>query len=126
MLEHLTKLALLVVAVIHLLPAVGVQSGSRLVALYAIEVADPNLLILMRHRAVLFAALGGLCLAAIFLPHLRTAALVCASVSVLAFLVLAHGEPVNEALRRVVVADYVALAALVAAVSAHALKRLSF
>ncbi|MGH1350723.1 MAG: hypothetical protein ACRBBN_07940, partial [Methyloligellaceae bacterium] len=49
---------LFIVGVIHLLPVTGVLGAGRLSALYGIEVVDPNLLILMQHRAVLFGLLG--------------------------------------------------------------------
>jgi len=49
---------LIIVAVIHLLPLSGVLSGKRLTALYGLSFQEPNLEILMRHRAVLFGLLG--------------------------------------------------------------------
>ena len=111
---------LLVAGVIHLLPLAGVMGGERLNALYGIALDEPNLQILMRHRAVLFGLLGALLVAAAFVPTLRGAALVGGLVSVLAFLLLACSAPVyNEALRRVVVADWIALACLVPALALH-------
>jgi hypothetical protein len=58
------SVCLFVVGVIHLLPLAGVLGASRLSALYGIAVAEPNLERLLRHRAVLFGVLGGLCIAA--------------------------------------------------------------
>ena len=54
---------ILLVAVINLLPVSGVVSSGRLRALYGVPVDEPNLLILLRHRAVLFAIVGGLLVA---------------------------------------------------------------
>lgn len=111
---------LLIVGVIHLLPLVGVLGGERLNALYGLSFNEPNLHILMRHRAVLFGLLGGLLVAAAFLPSLRAIALVGGLISVLSFLLLAWGEPAyNEALRRVVIADWIALACLLVALALH-------
>ena len=45
------SVCLLVVGVIHLLPIAGVVGASRLSALYGIAVAEPNLELLLRHRA---------------------------------------------------------------------------
>lgn len=118
--SKLIAVLLLVAGAIHLLPLVGVLGGERLNALYGIALDEPNLQILMRHRAVLFGLLGVLLVAAAFIPALRGAALVGGLVSVLAFLLLAWNTTVyNEALRRVVVADWIALACLVPALALH-------
>lgn len=99
---------------------VGVLGGERLNALYGIALDEPNLQILMRHRAVLFSLLGALLIAAAFVPALRSAALTGGLISVLAFLLLAWSAPVyNEALRRVVIADWIALACLIPALLLH-------
>ncbi|OLU16484.1 phosphopantetheine adenylyltransferase [Pseudomonas sp. PA1(2017)] len=111
---------LLVVGIIHLLPLAGVLGGERLNALYGLSFAEPNLHILMRHRAVLFGLLGALLIAAALLPGLRSIALVGGLVSVLSFLLLAWSEAAyNEALRRVVIADWIALACLLVALILH-------
>ena len=81
--------ALLVAAVIHLLPLVGVLGATRLEALYGLPVTDANLAILMRHRAVLFGLLGAFLAVAAFRPVLQGAAFVAGFVSVLSFLGLA-------------------------------------
>ena len=118
--SRLIAVLLLVAGAIHLLPLVGVLGGERLNALYGIALDEPNLQILMRHRAVLFGLLGVLLVAAAFIPALRATALVGGLVSVLAFLLLAWNTTVyNEALRRVVVADWIALACLVPALALH-------
>lgn len=107
---------LLVAGIIHLLPLGGILGGERLNALYGLTLDEPNLQILMRHRAVLFGLLGALLVAAAFIAELRGMALIGGLVSVLSFLLLAWGEPAyNEALRRVVIADWVALACLLLA-----------
>lgn len=104
---------LLVVAVIHLLPIGGVLGVDRLASLYGIGVADNNLAILMRHRAVLFGILGGLFAFAAFRPSIQPLAFIAASASVASFLYLAAtiGE-YNDAIRKVVIADVVAAVAL--------------
>ena len=111
---------LVLVAVIHLLPLVGVLGAARLEALYGVRVDGPDLSILLRHRAVLFGLLGaGLLLAAVR-PELHAAGLVAGTVSVVSFLVLARLEPgANERIRRVVTVDVVALMLLVVGAVVH-------
>lgn len=118
--NKLVAVLLLIVGIIHLLPVVGVLGGDRLNSLYGLNLDEPNLQILMRHRAVLFGLLGALLIAAAFLPGLRTLALLAGLVSVVSFLLLAWGTPLyNEALGRVVVADWIALACLLLAAPLH-------
>lgn len=111
---------LLIAAVIHLAPLAGVLGATRLETLYGIAVTEPNLEILLRHRAVLFGLLGLLLVLAAFRPELRTVALSAGIVSAASFLVIVAQAPsCNVALRRVVVADVVALAALAVAALAQ-------
>ena len=101
------------VAVVNALPVVGVVSSSRLTALYDVPVAGPDLELLLRHRALLFAVVAGLLAAAAFHPPLRLGAAVAGLFSMLSFVALAAwiGD-VNEPLRRVALVDVVASIAL--------------
>ena len=117
--KYVVAASLLVVGVIHLLPLAGVLGAERVAALYNVSIQDPNLAILMRHRAVLFGLLGGFLVAAAFLPALQTAAFIAGFVSVVSFLALAWSTAgYNAAIGRVVAADLVALACLVAGAAA--------
>lgn len=112
---------LIVVAVIHLLPLSGVLGPERLAALYGIPLQEPNLEILMRHRAVLFGVFGLWLLYAAFRPALQPIAFVGGLVSVISFLWLAWSVGgYNASLRRVVLADLVALVCLLIAVGLYA------
>ena len=114
--SYIVTASLFLVGVIHLLPAIGMVSAGRVGSLYGIEVAEPNLELLLRHRAVLFAWLGGFCVLAAFLPRLQATALVAASVSVLSFLWLAVSiGGLNAALTRVFRVDLLAALLLLAA-----------
>jgi hypothetical protein len=117
--------ALLIIAgIIHLLPVTGVLGAERLAALYGLAVQEPNLLILLRSRAVLFGLLGALLIYAAWRPALQPIALLGGLVSVLTFLFLAYGSPgYNDALRRVVIADWVALACLLIALTLYFITR---
>ena len=119
--RHLISAMLVIVGVIHLLPVSGVLSSERLSSLYGISVAEPNLAILMRHRAVLFGLLGLFMLFAAFKPSLQVAAFVAGFVSVVSFLGLALSVGgYNTEIGRVVLADVVALACLVVGLAAYA------
>ena len=71
MLDRTITGALLIVGIIHLLPMTGYLGASKLSALYNITIDDPNLEILMRHRAVLFGVLGSLFIYAAFQPNVH-------------------------------------------------------
>lgn len=122
--DKLLSALLILVGIIHLLPITGVLGVDRLASLYGLAFDDPSLVILMRHRAVLFGLLGALLVAAAFAPSLQPAALLGGLVSVLSFLWLAWSSPTyNEALRKVVIADWIALAALSIATLLYLLRR---
>ena len=104
---------LLAVGIIHILPLSGVLSATRLFDLYGITFDDPNLEILMRHRAVLFGLLGMFLLSSAFLPNLQLAALITGFVSVVSFLYLAYSVGgYNDQVNRIVTADKAALVCL--------------
>lgn len=118
----LTTLALLAVGVIHLIPLSGVLGPEHLARLYGAAPSDPSALILMRHRAVLFGIVGGVCVLAAFKPALQWLALALGSFSVVSFLWLAWSTGgFNAHLQRVVLADVLALLCLAAGAGALAL-----
>lgn len=107
---------LVVAGAIHLLPLVGLSGPERVQTLYDVRIDDLNLGVLMTHRAALFGLLGGFLVYAVFDHDARWPAIVAGAVSAASFIVIAHrASGVNAALRKVVVADWVALAALAAA-----------
>lgn len=115
----LVKLALSIAGLVHLLPLTGVLGAVRLHALYGVAIDDPALLLLMRHRAVLFGLLGAYCIAAAFLPRLQGGALLLATGSVLSFLALAWPARAHHAaIARIVWVDLGVLALLLAALAA--------
>lgn len=108
--KYLVSISLILVGIIHLLPLSGVLSAERLLSLYGIPLDEPNLEILMRHRAVLFGILGGFLVFAAFKPTFQLAALVAGFISVVSFLYLAWAVgDYNEQIGRVFLADVVAL-----------------
>ena len=112
---------LVIVGVIHLLPLGGVLSAEQLTALYGVLFGDPNLVILMRHRAVLFGLLGLFLIFAALRRSMQPAAFVAGFASVLSFLYLAWSVGgYNAQIGRVLVADIVALVCLLIGVAAYA------
>jgi len=119
-LRYLVSAALVVVAIIHLLPLSGLLGAERLAALYGLTFDEPNLAILMRHRAVLFGLLGLFFLIAAFRPELQGIAFAAGFASVLSFLYLAWSVGnYNSQVGRVVLADVVALICLVVGLVAY-------
>lgn len=114
MIELLIVIGLSLVAIIHVPPIVGVLGRPRLEALYQTPIESPDLLVLMRHRAVLFAMFAGATIYAIFHPPVRPLALGMGWLSVGAYLALARGTA-NPALRRVFIADVIAVGGLITA-----------
>ena len=114
--ERLLAFALLAVGLLHLYPALGALGVARLAALYEVPLADAGLVLLLRHRAVLFGLLGVLLLLAAWRSRWRDAATAVALVSMLSFVVLAWPvEAQRAALARVFWADLVGSVLLAAA-----------
>lgn len=112
---RLVTFALLVAALIHLMPFSGVIGPGQLATLYGVPVEGPDLEILLRHRAVLFGLLGGFMLIAAFRPVLQPAALAMGLASVVAFLLLAwQVGGYNGAIARVAWVDLAVLPVLLA------------
>ncbi len=118
--RHLISAMLVIVAIIHLLPLTGVIGTEKLSILYGLSFNEPNLSILMRHRAVLFGLLGAFFIFAAFKPGYQPLAFVAGFVSVLSFLWLAWSTGnYNAQIARVFTADIIALACLTIAAIAY-------
>ena len=86
-----------------------------------ISISEPDLAILMRHRAVLFGLVGGLLLFATIKPAVRPVAFVVGLLSVASFLGLAWNiGQYNALLSRVVVVDILAFVCLTLGAAAYA------
>jgi hypothetical protein len=107
--KYVSVIALLVSAIIHLLPVPGATGTAALAKLYGIEVGDANTTILLQHRALLFGMLAILMLLAIAMPKLRVAVLAVGLFNAASFVVVALWVGgYNVAIARVVTADVVA------------------
>jgi len=122
-LEHAITGLLLVVAVIHLVPVSGFLGSRQLSALYGIDVGNPDLEILMRHRAVLFGIVGAFFVYSAFVPALQPIAFAGATLSLLSFFYLAFAVGrYGPAIRKIVIGDVVAAACLIAAIALYLMK----
>ncbi len=121
--EKIITTLLVLVGIIHLLPAVGMLGAERLNGLYGVSLDDSNLVILMRHRAVLFGLLGLFILYAAFKPSLQPLAFLAGFVSVISFLAIALSVGgYNNAISKIVIADVVAAIALCIALVLYAVR----
>jgi hypothetical protein len=122
--RKITAALILIVGVIHLLPLAGIAGPEKLAALYGIQVGEPNLAILMRHRAVLFGLLGVFMCYSAFRPNLQLLSLIGGFISVGSFLWLAWATGgYNAMVGKVVVADVFALLFLFVAACFYVLAR---
>jgi hypothetical protein len=102
------------------LPLLGAFGEKHLSGLYGISLGDPNLAILMRHRAVLFGLLGAFLFVAALTPLLRLAGFIAGAISVGSFLLLAwHVGGYNDHLRKVFATDVIAAVCLACGLLAH-------
>lgn len=114
--------ALLIGAVIHLLPLPGVLGKGSLSKLYGLTTPDPGVELLLRHRAVLFGLLGTLLAVGAFLASIQLLALIGGIASTASFLVLSRQvRGCNAQLSRVVAADIIALVSLIIGAAAYVL-----
>lgn len=114
--QKIATVLYLIAGAVNLLPVVGVLSAGRLQALYGVPLDDPNLIILLRHRAVLFGIIGAILVAAAFRAALRPLAIAAGLASMLSFVFVAYAVgDFNAELRRVVLVDVVASFLLVVA-----------
>lgn len=122
--KYVVTAALVIAGIIHLLPISGVLGSARLAALYGLTFDEPNLAILMRHRAILFGLLGLFLIYAAFRPSLQTLAFIAGFVSVISFLWLAYSAgQYNKQIAAIIVADVVALVCLIVGVAVYVLRR---
>jgi hypothetical protein len=101
---------LVLVALIHLPPVLGLLGVAKMESAYGVGIAGPDLAVLMRHRALMFGLLGAFMLVAVFVPALQPWALGLALLSAGGFVLLAWTTPGHNAnLARVAWVDVAAV-----------------
>ncbi|MDN5760956.1 MAG: hypothetical protein L0H41_01375 [Microlunatus sp.] len=96
---------LMVVGVLNLLPGVVLVAPGRLGQLYGLSGLDEDLLVLLRHRAMLLALVGGFLIAALVRPGWRQPALLAGLLSNVAFVLLVLAAPTSAEISRVASID---------------------
>lgn len=120
MLTKVITLLLVVVGLINFIPVMGLLSAERLQMLYGLNFNEPNLQILMRHRALLFGLLGGFMIIAAFHPPWQPLAFVFGFASMLGFIFLAMIiEGTGDAIQKIVMIDVAASLLLVLAMALY-------
>lgn len=118
--RYLISTGFIVAAIIHLIPLSGVRGSEKLTALYGIPVNEPNLVILMRHRAILFGLLGVFLLVAAFKPAYQIPAFVAGFISIVSFFGLTWAaDSHNDKIGRIFTGDVIAFVGLVVSLAAY-------
>lgn len=111
--ERIIAGLLVMAGLINFAPVIGVFSAARIETLYGVDLADPVLEILLRHRAVLFGLVGGFMVLAAFRQSLHLIAIVGGLMSMASFLVLYYSAPHQpQVLMSIVYADLVGVVLL--------------
>ncbi len=112
--KHTISIILVAVGLMNLYPITGVISADALTNLYGVAIVDNDLLILMRHRAVMLGIIGIFMVIAAFRPNLQSAAIIAGLTSMMAFVVLALGTgDSGELVNKVMLADVLGSLALI-------------
>lgn len=114
----LVALLLIVVGVINLTPGVAFVFGeARLGASYGVSLNDQNLVVLLRHRAVLLGIIGALLIAAVLLGTDLWLPVTAAAVSMASFAaIVLVGSDLNSRLHQVAIIDVIGCLLLAVAV----------
>lgn len=107
----------IIVGLINLGPIIGVMGQGALEKLYGISSVSPDVLLLLRHRAILLAIIGALLIGAVFWTSARGTATAAAYVSMMSYVILfVMADVESAALIKVYYVDVTALAVLTGAI----------
>ncbi|WP_395373255.1 hypothetical protein [Marinicella sp. W31] len=107
------RFILVLCGVIHLLPVSAVLGQAQIVSLYGVEVEDSNMLLLLQHRAILFALIGIFMITSVWRQRYLTTACFTAVFSMSSFVILVLvNNPVNTLIQRVMWIDVALLVPL--------------
>jgi hypothetical protein len=116
---RIVSVLLLLVGILNLTPAIVFLDPSRTTSLYGIQIANDDLGIIVRHRAILLGLLGAAMIYAAFRKTFVVPAITAAFVGKLAFLFLIWTTANTIELDRVAIFDIAAIIALTVALVLH-------
>jgi len=111
--ELAISLGLVISGLINFLPIVGIFGSEKLDSLYGITIKDADLLILMRHRAILFGLIGTFMFASTWVKDWQIPAMSIGLVSMLSFVGISQSTGTsNVSIKRIEVIDTILSIAL--------------
>jgi len=115
--ENIFRICLGIAAVINLLPSVLVFLPDKISSSYGIQIPDQNLELLLRHRAVLFAIIGGIMIYSAISRNYYSLSVIIGMISMGSFLILFKlvGGEINPELTKVMKVDVVGIVVLLIA-----------
>jgi hypothetical protein len=90
MLEKIIAIILFIVGIINILPLVVFFDASKTAKMYGFPLEGESLIVLMRHRGVLLALLGGGLIYSVFKPEFRLPIIIAALISKSVFVFLTY------------------------------------
>jgi len=120
MFDKIISIILFIVGVINLLPVIVFFSPTQTARLYGVPIDGENLIILMRHRAVLLGLIGSALIFGAVKPEARFPAIAAALTSKLAFIFLVWTSVTfTPEIRQVALIDVAAIVLLIAVLIIH-------
>ena len=124
MLPKAISTLLVLVGAVNVIPVLGILSAARLTELYGVQIEGDDLLILMKHRALLFGIIGSYMIYSAFRRLFQPIAFAMGFTSMLGFIAIAwQVGGYNALLQRIVVIDSVATVLLLLAVVLYLINR---
>jgi hypothetical protein len=115
--RKLSSTLIFLAGLVNLAPLSGLISTGRLQILYGIAFEEANLLVLMRHRAILFGIVGSLLVVSVFRLSLRPVAITAGLISMLSFtLIVWLSGSHNAELVRLAAVDFAASVGLLGSI----------
>ncbi len=122
--ENIFRISLLIAGIINILPSFITFLPDKIRDSYGIDIIDSNYELLLRHRAVLFAIVGGIMIYAAITKNNYSLALITGMVSMCSFILLYFlvDGPINEELRKIMLIDIAGIVILALGYACYLMK----